>query len=261
MKPIRHRRLLPTVIVWLAAVFTGCAGFMASRKPLPDVSAADLLRRVGEYSHRIETIEGTGSFSMLSDMGGMRGQIKVVARPPDSLWLKLEGPMGVDLVTARFAGGRILYFSPWMPGAEADSSMKPALRAMLPAGLDSIDALLGLFGMPGLSAVRADSARSRSEDDRRYVLRFTDGETLWIDPEGPVVSRWEKRNANGELLWSYAADRYFTSGGVRIPRTIQFRAGEDREFQLYYDEIKTNHRLKKGWCDVRTPKGAGAANL
>jgi hypothetical protein len=261
MKPIRSLALLPTVIVWLAAAFTGCAGFMASKKPLPDVSAADLLRRVGEHSHRIETIEGVGSFSMLSGMGGMRGQIKVVARLPDSLWLRLEGPMGVDLVTARFAGGRIRYFSPWMPEAKADSSVKPALRAMLPAGLDSLDALLGLFGMPGLAKIQADSIRSLSKDDGRYVLRFSVGESLWIDPEGPVVSRWEKRNANGELVWSYAADRYFSSGGVRIPRTIQFRAGEDREFQLYYDEIKTNHRLKKGWCDVRTPKGADAASL
>jgi len=195
-------------------------------------------------------------FTAVSGEGAFRGSIQVAARPPDSIWIKIEGPLGIDLLTARMAGGQIAYYSPWMKNSAPDSADLPNFSGFLPAGLDSLTALTGLFGLPMPKNGMSDSLRSVSIERSRTLLRVGADESIWIESRGPVISRWEKRGSDGSLVWAYEAGQFKSSGGLRIPKKIRFVRNEDSEVVLYYEQIHANKPLKRGWCDVRIPKGA-----
>jgi hypothetical protein len=224
------------------------------------MAPGDLLGLLRNHAGRLETFQGRGQFTVFSDQGSFRGEIRVAARPPDSIWIKLEGPLGIDLVTASVASGRLVYYSPWIKADTSDSSSsRPPFAGLFPSGLDSLTALSALFGLPLPAADVPDSLRSLTAEKGRYVLRFGPDQSLWVETRGPVVRRWEKRDSSGVVSWAYEADQFQSSRGVRLPRRIRFSqdAGESAvagEVVLYYEQIRTNEPLKKGWCDVRFPK-------
>ena len=263
---MRIIRDLPRVSAGICGVpvlllLCGCAGTLFRGKPLPDMTSKMLVKTVGEHAGRLRTFQGRGWFSVVSDGGTIRGEITLATRRPDSLWFKLEGPLGIDLITARFAGGRFAYFSPWMKSTMRDSLSLPDFQRLLPEGLDSLDVLNGFFGMPELKTGPDDSLRWVSREKGHYVLDVGSSESLWIEPRGPVVTRWEKRDGEGKTIWLYEADQFKNSGDVWVPRWIHFTESDTREMVLYYEEIKINQPLKKGWSDVRLPKGAEASTL
>lgn len=237
----------------------GCAGTLFHAGPLPEISPEMLAKTVGEHAGRLRTFQGRGWFTVVSDEGVLRGEITLATRRPDSLWFKLEGPLGIDLITARLTSGRFAYFSPWMKNTMRDSLSRADFSRLLPAGLDSLDVLAGFFGMPELKPGPADTLQWVSRDGKHYVLNMGPSESLWIEPRGPVITRWEKRDDEGKTVWLYQADQFKNAGEVWIPRRIRFTESGSREMILYYEQIKVNQPLKRGWCDVRLPESAGTA--
>jgi hypothetical protein len=241
---------------WTGILFlSGCAGSLFNAKSLPPIAPGTLLGLVQRHAERLETYQGRGQFTVYSDQGSFRGEIRVAARPPDSLWIKLEGPLGIDLVTASIASGRLVYYSPWMKADTSDSSAaRPSFAGLFPAGLDSLTVMSALFGLPVPAAEGPDSLRSLTSEKGRYILRIGPDQSLWVETKGPVVTRWEKRGPSGDLSWKYEADQFQSSRGLRLPRRIRFSQDASGEVVLFYEQIQTNQPLKKGWCDVRFPK-------
>jgi hypothetical protein len=260
--PRRFLRTLPPAVCFHALLlFCGCAASLFNSKPLPEMTPGTLLEQIGEHTGRLKTFQGRGIFTVASDAGAFRGEISIVTRRPDSLWFKLEGPLGIDLVTARFAGGRFAFYSPWIKNSFRDSLSQMDFRRLLPAGLDSLDVLTGLLGMPELKSGSLDSARSVSREKGHYVLNVGSSESIWVEPRGPVITRWEKRDGEGKTVWLYEADMFRNCGDVRLPKRIRFIESEAREMVLYYEDIRINKPLKRGWSDVRLPKGAEIRTL
>jgi hypothetical protein len=246
---------------WMGILLlSGCAGSLFNAKSLPPIAPEALLDLMKRHAERLETFQGRGQFTVYSDQGSFRGGIRVAAHPPDSIWIKLEGPLGIDLVTASIASGRLLYFSPWMKADTSDSSAgRPSFPGLFPTGLDSLTALSALFGLPVPTPDGPDSLRSLSSEKGRYVLRVGPDQSLWVETKGPVVSRWEKRGPSGDVAWTYEADQFQSSRGIRLPRRIRFSQeapgqAASGEVVLFYEYVQTNQPLKKGWCDVPIPK-------
>jgi hypothetical protein len=243
-------------------LLSGCAGSLFNRPSAPPMAPAALLDLLRRHAERLETFQGRGQFTVVSDQGSFRGGIRIAAHPPDSIWIKLEGPLGIDLVTASIASGRVIAYSPWMKADTSDSSgARRSFAGLFPAGLDSLTVMSALFGLPVPAADGPDSLRSLTPEKDRYILRVGPDQSLWVETNGPVVRRWEKRHPSGDVAWAYEADQFHTSRGVRLPRRIRFSQdsagqGASGEMVLYYELSQTNQPLKKGWCDVRLPKNA-----
>jgi hypothetical protein len=243
-------------------LLSGCAGALFNRPSAPPMAPAALLDLMRLHAERLETFQGRGQFTVVSAQGSFRGGIRITAHPPDSIWIKLEGPLGIDLVTASIASGRVVAYSPWMKADTSDSSgARRSFAGLFPAGLDSLTVMSALFGLPVPVTDGPDSLRSLSREKGRYVLRMGPDQSVWVEANGPVVHRWEKRRPSGDVAWAYEADQFHTSRGVRLPRRIRFTQdaddqGASGEVVLYYELIQTNQPLKKGWCDVRFPKNA-----
>ena len=243
--------------LFLIMVFlVGCGTPFRSRKPLPVIKPDVLVLKIKDHASRLRTFDGRGMLTMVSSEGGFTGAMSVSVKLPDSLFIKVEGPLGIDVMKGRFAGGRVLLYYPRENVAYEGSAQAMQESGLLPLYMDYSDIILGVLGLLVPDEAGLNSLNSYSTERRKYVFRFENGEDVWVEPKGPVVTRWEKKDGNGEKLWIWEGKNYKKRGGIRLPKRIQITSYQPKEgVYLFYETVKTNRPMKNGWCTLRIPKG------
>jgi hypothetical protein len=262
LKPFRFSRLLaavPGLCVWLLS--SRCAGPQALQTTSggTDPYGTDpysLFREVREHAARLGTFEGRAVWTAISEDGSFRGTSRITLKSPDSLWMKVEGPFGIDAAFLSFTPGRILFYSPMMRTAFSGEPGNTRLADVMPLG--TIAMILGASSQAAGLLVPGDTLLENltafKSEKKGYVLDFDTGDRIRIEKKGPVVSRWEKQDTTGAVTWLWEAERFQGRGGIRLPLLIRLDIAGSRSFTLFYETVKTNSVLRKGWCDVRIPE-------
>ena len=251
-----RRRALILVLTSLILFIVGCAGSSFLRRPLPDASFDSLVSGLQEHALRLRTYEGRGQMMAVSSDGGFRGTVRIVGKLPDSLWIKVEGPLGIDVMRGVFGRGRVVLYYPRENVAYEGSMCRMQESGFIPMNLPDQDVMLGMLGLVVPETILDGAVLSDSSDSRRYYFRLEGDEEVWIEPKGPVVARWEKRNGEGELLWDWEGEDFRKRGGVRLPRVVRMTRYQPRErVTFFYEAIKVNGRMRSGWFDIQIPEG------
>ena len=234
----------------------GCAGLFRSSRSLPDVPGNELLRRIQDHTGRLETFQGIARMTVATSEASFAGTFSVSVKAPDSLWIKIEGPLGIDMLTLAVGGDRILMYSPWQQAAFRGSLGKVRKSGMLPVDLDSSDVVFGFLGLWNPKPETADSVLSVRSENGQYVLAFASGGEVWIEPKGPVVKRWIKKDGNGETEWIWEGEAYRRRDDLWLPAIVRiFRPTPRQRITLQYESMSANNSMKSSWFDVRIPEG------
>ena len=200
--------------------------------------------------------------TVVSPMGSFRGAMRVSARIPDSLWVKVEGPLGIDMMTARFVGDRVLLYSPLENVVYEGSVQGMRERNVLPLDMGSSDLVLGIVGLLVPEGSALDSGAFLSADKKTYRLHLGNGDDIWVEPKGPVVTRWEITDVDGETLWVWEGKDFWKRSGVRLPRMVRITETNPKQRVTFFFEVmKTNRPLENGWCRVHIPEGVETIEL
>ncbi|MBN1893475.1 DUF4292 domain-containing protein [bacterium] len=244
-------RLLYAVCVLI--MLPGCAP--RGIRPLRESSPAVLFAGLQEQSRRLQTFQGFAQVTVSSEEGTYTGYLQIAARDPDSLWMKAEGTLGMDILTLRLSGREALCYSPWLN--MAIRGRLDAVKRLPPVQHTGVAFLFeGRFGFPLPPMPLLDSLDRMEAEERNIRMQFRTGDRIWISPDGPCVTRWERRDRGGNLLWSWQGDKFKRFGDVRLPRIVRIiTADPARQVTLVFRKIKANARMKKGWADLPIPEG------
>ena len=188
--------------------------------------------------------------------------MNVALKTPDSLWVKVEGFLGVDVGTLWVEGERVLFYSPWENVAYEGSIQNAGETTVLPLDLSPTGFVLGVMGLLVPQEKLLDSLRNFSVEGRRYLFELGDGEQIWVEPKGPVVSRWEKRDENGDIIWTWEGEHFRKTKGVLLPRMIRVTEyNPKQQVTLFYEAVKTNRPMRDDWCKIRLPEGVETVEL
>jgi hypothetical protein len=174
----------------------------------------------------------------------------------------MEGPFGVDVATACIGSNEMLLYSPWDHLAYQGSIQNNWIFEFIPGDIDSSQYVLGMMGLliPRLPA--QDSLKTYYQKRNRYVLDYGKSGSLWVEAKGPVVTRWEKSDDNGKMCWLWEANRFKRKGKVYVPQQVKWTSYESMQrISLFYEKVKTNRKLKNGWCDISIPEGVDTLAL
>lgn len=257
------RRLFASFSIIGAAILflSGCAGSFRSDRILSEIDPYFLFQKVQTHAALLETFQGQAVWTATSEDGAFRGTARVALRMPDSLWLKLEGPFGIDLAYASVTGDQLLVFSPMLKAAYSGKVDDPGMGKLLPSNMAFIQNVREISGLLVPRDTLLDGLTAFCAEKNEFILDFQSGEHIRIHNKGPVVSRWEKRDSTGDLVWSWDAERFKSQGGIRIPRLIRMTSEKNKRMTLFYETVKTNHAMHKGWCDVPIPKGVETKSI
>jgi len=224
-------------------------------RPVHEISPAVLFSGLQEQSRRLQTFQGFSEVTVSSEDGTYVGYIQIAARDPDTLWMKAEATLGMDILTLRLSGREALCYSPWLNMAV--SGRLDAIKRLPPVQQTGVSFLFeGRFGFPLPPESLLDTLVRMETDGRNYSLHFGTGDRIWISPEGPCVTRWERWDPEEKMLWSWQGERFKRFGAVRLPRVVRISTLDPaRQVTLVFRKIKANARLKEGWADLPIPEG------
>lgn len=262
MNRLQVRNIIYFLLLFLIWIVR-CAGPAYTSKSLPEISPKVLLDQIHKHASKLETFQGIARFYVASPEGSFSGTMRVVLKAPDSLWMKIEGPLGIDLMAMRFVGDEALLYSPWENVVYHGSLADVDAIEMLPLGLgDTSHLLLGVTGLLVPDYSLLDSMHVLSFKGKQYILTERSGEQYWIEPKGPVVAKWEKCDHNGRSYQKWEGRKFKKRSGIRFPQQIQFanRYPEQR-LTLQYEEVRMNKPLRKGWFGIRLPEGVEKVEL
>jgi len=258
------------ISVWLCAIFilllfSKCGIPFLSSKVAPAVSSHTLLNKIHQKVQSLKNFQGKAKLRMLSSEFMFKGNIKVSMKSPDSLWMKFEGPMGIDIALVRVRGKEMQYYIPSQKILYTGSVDRLRDLNLVPWNVEVSNIIQSFLGVIDPPDTISDSTIVYSSQEDAYIISFNDEdvkEKIWINPRGPVVSRWERRNKQGNPLWVWEGDMFYKRGRLRLPKFIQITQYNPRQrITLYYEIMDINKKLPEDWYIMKIPEGVEEIEL
>jgi len=259
-----HRQLFKTftLIGFILILVAGCAGTRKAA-PLRQVAPEQLIPLIARHNAHVETFNGRAIMTVQADdIRPFRATLQITLKRPDSLWFKLEGPLGLDMAQGHFGNGYGQVLIPFYNQLYRGSIDRLQAQNILPVDLPLNELMMGFVGLPVPLLPAEDSLVTVVPNGRSYHLSYAFGEEIEVDPRGPVVTRWEKNDVFGDPHWLWEGESFYKIKGVRLPKVIRMSQAEPKQrVTLVYDAMRPNTKLKKGWHQFKIPEGVKIIEL
>ncbi len=172
MKLIRLLSLL-FITIFLVALIESCA----PSKPTDDIEilpADRLVNKLELNRRRIKSFEGNGTITIKSPEFNNSASFRVVMQKPDSIYLTVMGPFGIELAQILTTRSKFVFYETLSntvyEGAMSDDVLKTIFRINMPLG-DLIDAFVGAVNF---SERLYKEPTSYLVDYDKYILTYVD---------------------------------------------------------------------------------------
>lgn len=229
-------------ILSVSLFFNHCATTSKSRVVVPaDLTLETLQSKVSQNYHRLQSFEGEARVIIELPGSGHNGFSEVFINFPDSIFIKTEAMLGID-IGSLFLNHR--HFAAYAPrenifyyGETENLDLREFLQVELKTE-ELYEALTGLVQVP-MNA----SSRLSSDDGKLLVTATVEAGDLklWIDPEKFLVTKSQLLDPSGKVLLSKEMQRIRRRNGVELPQIIRLTRPQARErITVYYTGQKVN---------------------
>ncbi len=243
-------------------IINGCAALFSGGASLDPAASPDaVLQRVQANREKLASFSGEALMTVASPEGSYRATLTLRAVRPDSIWFKVEGPLGLDFASGCLSGDSGRVFVPLQNTLYLGSTQRLRDLDLLPLDLDNSTLLLGLVGL--IPAGEDISGRYQlSLDKKRYRLESESDGYFWVDPRFRAVTRWEKEDTAGNKLWTWDVSEFNRIKSIYLPRMVRVTLYDARQqLTLFYDSMRPNAALKKDWFSLKIPGGTTIVRL
>jgi hypothetical protein len=270
-------------------VLSGCAG--RAPKMDRDWQPRELYARVAENYRRLQTFRGRGSLTIESPQMRLNTAAEILAVKPDSLFIKVEASLGVDVGFFFVDRRQFASFSPLENVYYYGETEKIRELMFFRMELSYDEMLSGLLGaaLPPFDSsftVARDGDQYRFDGRRRRLasnparMMNTNGIhddtttteqdeaawrlSYWVNADGGVVTKAEQRYDDGELFARQEFKRFrrVPPGGIWLPQLIQMERPAERErMTIFYNRVEANKKITPAEFAIRVPKNAKRVEL
>jgi len=251
-------------LIFILGLFTfGCSGLWHSRKPLdPDAKPEVIFALVRQNTAKVQTFTGRGMLSVSSMQGSFRASITVRIIRPDSLWFKIEGPLGLDLASGRISQDKMEILVVRENTLYTGSILKMQELSLLPVPIDLCDFAAVLQGFYKPVSQTSDSLTSVSLDNRIYRFDFKSGNVSYINADLQSVILHEKTGEGGELQLKFETGEYKKIKKVFMPRLVKLTGYQPKQrLTILYESLQINKKFKPGWFEFKIPEGVNFVHI
>lgn len=207
------------------------------------MSPALLQARIDENHERVRALSGSGTIAIETPEMAQSASFELALRKPDSLFIKIEGPFGIDVGAAMLTRNEVLLYNS-LQNQLLIGTMSPSnLSRILHLQLEFDDVLNMFTGGLFLSEDRS-APSSFSIEDEQFVLAFdrpTGTRTYWIDPESMQIVRIQFQDTSGKLALEELFGKFRTINGSTIPQYVRVTMmGDRRRVSVSYSAMSVN---------------------
>jgi hypothetical protein len=254
MKTLPDFRTLSICGIIVSLLMLSSCGRVLHRPALkPDETRMETIQQVlQQNAHQLRTLYASGNILVETPESSFQGTVTVRIKKPDSLYVKLEATLGID-IGVLFADRReFLLYTPMQNTYYTGASRDLNLRRFLPVD-PSIDRLIETVSglctaqdlTQGIVKVKENELILFGRHNDRYY-------TFWIDPYKGVVLQSQIRNQDDDLLYLAQYERFKREGKVYLPQTIRIqRPKQNESVTLFYTSVRANKQIPAASFAIR----------
>lgn len=245
-------------VVITAFLFSHCATTSKKLIVTPtDLTPQNLRTHVAQNFQRLRSFEGKARIIIELPRSGHNGFSEVFINFPDSIFIKTEAMLGID-VGSLFLDHRV--FGAYAPRENVlyyGESELLDLRDFLQIELTVPELYEAITGLTQISL--NDSSEFSVDDGKYFVSSVVELGQIkyWIDPESFLVTKSQLLDKKKNVLLDKEMQRIRTRSGVMLPQIIRFTRPQAKErITVYYTEQKINRRISIGKFQLKPAKSA-----
>ena len=242
----------------LVAVLACTASQNGEPEKIPIKEIKDI---VNTRFNKIESLEAEGSIAFDSPEMSNSGYIEIRLKKPDSIYVKIEGPFGIDIATALITRTDFTYYNVHenkvIMGPTTDINIGAVLRIKVSFD-ELINSFSGSFYFPDEGSDSTDAAA----EDNLYVLQVKKDygkKKYLIEPKTYNINNYSVYDNNQKRLLEVSYSKFETettdSGDVSFPNQITINKPDAKQtVWLNYDSKKINKKYLS--FKIKYPKSA-----
>ena len=240
-------------------IFEGCV----PSKPTDEVeilSSDRLINKLEVNRRRIKSFEGNGTILVKNPQMNNSASFRVVLQKPDSIYLTIFGPFGIELAQALVAKGNYIFYDALNNTAYEGKADDEVLRDIFRIDLSFNELLDAFIGSVNLTDNLYKQPTTYEVVYDKYVISYVDSTSLKsyhykVDVRELGITEYVLKDKNGNVSIEGKYSDFGIIEGVAIPYKIEVR--NQKENQMISVEYKNISANKKNiYVDFEIPEDA-----
>jgi outer membrane lipoprotein-sorting protein len=251
--------LLFFILLNLAVILPGCV----PSKPTEEVEilpSERLISRLEANRRRIRNFEGSGTIHIKSNKFNDNASFNVVLMKPDSIYLTIMGPFGIELAQALVTKEKFIFYDALQNTAYTGESNDQILRDIFKIDLSFNDLIDAFIGSVNLTEKLYKQPTEYNVDYDKYVITYVDSLTqestqYKVDIRELGITNFEIKDPNGDLALEGKYSQFGLLDNVAVPYHIEVT--NKKENQVVSIDYKSMHANQNDiYIDFKLPEDA-----
>ncbi|MFA6026104.1 MAG: DUF4292 domain-containing protein [Ignavibacteriaceae bacterium] len=231
----------------LVSFFYGCSTSTTSEEV--EILPADrLVKRLEANRRKIRSFEGSGTLTIKTPDFSNSASFNVVMIKPDSIYLTINGPFGIELAQALVTKRNFTFYETLSNTVYIGEMNDDVLRNILRINLsfsDLLDAIIGAVNLTDRLYKNPDSYQVQND---KYVVAYKDSlqnteSTYSIDIRNLGITKYTLKSAKGKELFLGEYTNFALTENVATPKRISISNNSEHQYlQIDYKNISANQK-------------------
>jgi outer membrane lipoprotein-sorting protein len=205
-----------------------------------------LINKLEANRRKIKSFEGNGTIIVNSPEMDNTATFRVVLQKPDSLYLTIMGPFGIELAQALVTKEKFVFYDALQNTAYTGSVNSNVLRSIFRINLSFSDLLDAFVGSVNLTQNLYRSPDNYLVEGDKYVLTYLDSarenKTVYkVDVRQLGITDYQLFSINGDQILEGKYSKFELLENVAVPYKIQVQnIADDQKINIDYRKIIVN---------------------
>lgn len=219
-----------------------------------------LTNKLEANRRKIKTFEGSGTIFVNSPSMDNSATFRIVLLKPDSIYLTIMGPFGIELAQALVTKDKFTFYDALQNTAYVGSVNSNALQSIFRINLSFEDLLDAFIGSVNLTNNLYRAPDNYYVEDERYVLTYLDSartnKTIYkVDVRQLGITNYQLFGLDETLMLQGNYSNFELLENVAVPYKIAIEnKNDDQKISIDYKKITVNK--KNIYIDFKLPDDA-----
>jgi len=255
-------RKLSLIILFLSSILfiiTGCVPSQPTEE-FELLPSERLTNKLEANRRKIKTFEGSGTIFVNSPSMDNSATFRIVLLKPDSIYLTIMGPFGIELAQALVTKDKFTFYDALQNTAYVGSVNSNALQSIFRINLSFEDLLDAFIGSVNLTNNLYRAPDNYYVEDERYVLTYLDSartnKTIYkVDVRQLGITNYQLYGFDETLMLEGNYSDFELLENVAVPYKIAIEnKTDDQKISIDYKKITVNK--KNIYIDFKLPDDA-----
>lgn len=231
----------------LVSFFYGCSSSSTSEEV--EILPADrLVKKLEANRRKIRSFEGSGTLTIKTPDFNNSASFNVVMIKPDSIYLTIMGPFGIELAQALVTKKAFTFYETLSNTVYMGETNDDVLRNILRVDIsfsDLLDAIIGAVNLTDRLYKNPDIYKVQND---KYVIAYNDSlqntvSTYAIDIRNLGITQYTLKSAKGKELLIGDYTNFSLTENVATPKKISVSNKKENQYlQIEYKSISANQK-------------------